>query len=87
LAAPSPLPLANLSSRYADQYHAHSLILAQNKFYNAVLSIEGLPNPEEVAKGGITAFLTLAPAEFIPQITDISIDALRNAYYAPVAIL
>jgi hypothetical protein len=47
----------------------------------------GLPNKADVVNGGITAWRTSVPAEFVAPLEKASINALKNAYYAPIALL
>ena len=56
-----------------------------NKYRKGVLAL-GLANGAAIADGGVTAFLTLAPPEYVSRIADIAVTSLRNAYWFPIAL-
>ena len=64
-------------------FFAVNQAIYQNYFTKNVMKIPNLPNASEIAEGGVTAFRSLAPASFIPQLEDIAIHAIRRTWYGP----
>lgn len=59
----------------------------QNKYKDGVLAIQGLTDPLNIVNGGVTAFREIAPPQFIGQIENVALDAVKYAYYTPIATL